>query len=191
MKTNTEKSVDDAHRLFEPQDEPNIISRSTPTEKAGEQWTPEWLANFGSPENWLQEICEAHNSALAAEREKAKGALHHMEACRALLNVPDDEVLYESVLQLREQLETCTMNTSDITTVHQLREQLYAAVEALKKTLCECQPRLSIDKVYVCVRCASLSRIGDTNQIDCTHEWLQQWRCRKCGTIQDASDPGG
>jgi hypothetical protein len=39
---------------------------------------------------------------LAAEREKGQGAIHHMEACRALLNVPDDEVLYEAIKAERE-----------------------------------------------------------------------------------------
>jgi len=32
-----------------------------------QEWTPEWLANFGNSENWLQEICNAHNAALAAK----------------------------------------------------------------------------------------------------------------------------
>jgi hypothetical protein len=33
-------------------------------------WTPEWLANFGSAEDWLEQVCDAHNSALAANDDK-------------------------------------------------------------------------------------------------------------------------
>ncbi len=43
---------------------------------------------------------DAHNAALAASR----GAQLHMEACRALLNVPDDEVLYGAIEELQQQL---------------------------------------------------------------------------------------
>lgn len=39
---------------------------------------------------------------LVAELEKRQGALHHMEACRALLNVPDYEVLYQAIKELME-----------------------------------------------------------------------------------------
>jgi hypothetical protein len=45
-------------------------------------------------------IAIAHNAALAA----AQGAQHHMEACRALLKVRDDEVLYEAIKELQQQL---------------------------------------------------------------------------------------
>jgi hypothetical protein len=41
----------------------------------------------------LLQIADAYNAALAAEQ----GAKHHMEACRALLKVPDDEVLYQAI----------------------------------------------------------------------------------------------
>jgi hypothetical protein len=36
-----------------------------------EKWTPEWLATYGNANDWLQSICDAHNAALAAEREKS------------------------------------------------------------------------------------------------------------------------
>jgi hypothetical protein len=33
-----------------------------------------------------------------------RGARHHMEACRALLKVPDDEVLYTAIEEMKQQL---------------------------------------------------------------------------------------
>src|SRR5258708_14395 len=35
-----------------------------------QEWTPDWLANFGSAENWLEQVCNSHNAALAAERQR-------------------------------------------------------------------------------------------------------------------------
>ncbi len=51
---------------------------------------------LGDAEN----LRDAITAALAA----SQGAQHHMEACRALLNVPDDEVLYGAIEELQQQL---------------------------------------------------------------------------------------
>ena len=39
------------------------------TRDSGEpqEWTPEWLANSGNSNDWLQSICDAHNATLAAQ----------------------------------------------------------------------------------------------------------------------------
>jgi hypothetical protein len=66
----------------------------------------------------FQKIADAHNAAISAVTGRhnevcydyaktlatARGAQHHMEACRALLNVPDDEVLYGAIEELQQQL---------------------------------------------------------------------------------------
>ncbi len=74
---------EEAHRLFEPEDEPNIISRSTPTEIPNPPVVPttgEWTAKTvlklwqmggaGCDTNSrMTDIAIAHNAALAAERK--------------------------------------------------------------------------------------------------------------------------
>ncbi len=73
MKTEQEPTTtggsDEAHRLFEPEDEPNIISRSTPTTTGG-QWTPQTVfdllgSDYGS-DGWKRErqVADAHNAAV-------------------------------------------------------------------------------------------------------------------------------
>jgi hypothetical protein len=78
------------------------------------EWTPEWIdelldlkfergpvsISVSEYMGKLNRVCDAHNAALA----EAKGALHHMEACRALLKVPNDEVLYVAIEELQQQL---------------------------------------------------------------------------------------
>ena len=55
-------------------------------------------------------INAAHNAAIAA----AQGAQNHMEACRALLNVPDDEVLYGAIKELQQQLDAEEQKVTDL-----------------------------------------------------------------------------
>lgn len=42
----------------------SVSLRQKLREEEQQQWTPDWLATFGSAENWLQEICEAHKAEL-------------------------------------------------------------------------------------------------------------------------------
>jgi hypothetical protein len=46
---------------------------------------------------------EIPKSPHQAELERAKSVATHMEACRALLGVPNDEVLYEAIRTLQKQ----------------------------------------------------------------------------------------
>lgn len=94
--------------------------------------------------NWqeaMEYVADAHEAALAAEREKHQGAQHHMEACRALLNVPDDEVLYEAI--------------------HQLREQLAAAVKALKEIANSNEDSQYLSKIADAALAKSQTRRGE------------------------------
>lgn len=52
-----------------------------------------------------QQITSQELSTLRAENAKLLSASHHMDACRSLLNVPDDEVLYQAIKELREDKE--------------------------------------------------------------------------------------
>jgi chromosome segregation ATPase len=52
----------------------------------------------------LREKVNDLEEQLAAEREKYEGIIHHMEACRALLKVPNDEVLYGAIEELQRKL---------------------------------------------------------------------------------------
>ena len=78
-----------------------------PTSASGE-WTAATVAAcLNNRLDAAQTIADTHNAALAAEREiskQARAAERHMEACRALLNVPDDEVLYGAIKELQQQL---------------------------------------------------------------------------------------
>ncbi len=77
------------------------------------------------------------NAALPAPQ----GAQHHMEACRALLNVPDDEVLYDAIEELLSaeavrSIESMTRVQQQVNDqaveIQQLKEQLAAAQAAMK-----------------------------------------------------------
>jgi len=57
---NPPKPCAEKYALSECKDAPRVV----------QEWTPEWLVNYGSAENWLREICDAHNTELAAAREE-------------------------------------------------------------------------------------------------------------------------
>ncbi len=44
----------------------DYAARLQPKPKRAQEWTAEWLANFGNANNWLESICAAHNADLAA-----------------------------------------------------------------------------------------------------------------------------
>lgn len=105
-----------------------------------QEWTPKWFETTFQDHDWIQQVCSAHNAALTAEQ----GAKHHMEACRALLNVPDDEVLYQAIKELQERfdllldaLEWIVENGEPGTSIHT------KAVEALAKA--EAPPKHVLD----------------------------------------------
>jgi len=50
-----------------------------------QKWTPDWLANFGKADNWLESICGAHNAALAAANDRCvQAAYERNEAVKQL-----------------------------------------------------------------------------------------------------------
>lgn len=98
-----------------------------------EPWTADFICHLP-----YFEIAEIHNASITAERGKETGAQHHMEACRALLQVPNDEVLYEAIKQLREQLAAAQSDTRLTVEWH---KGWAAAAEANKENVAKaCQP---------------------------------------------------
>jgi hypothetical protein len=81
-----------------------------------QEWTPKWFETTFQDHDWIKQVCEAHNAALAAERLKHKAALHHIKACRALLKVPDDEVLYTAIEKMKQQLADARAKLKEFTT---------------------------------------------------------------------------
>jgi hypothetical protein len=75
------------------------------------------------------DMCEKLEKELAAERKKYQGALHHMEACRALLGVSDDEVLYQSIKLLVDALETILVHHESTVEIKDIAADALAKVK--------------------------------------------------------------
>ncbi len=74
---------DEAHRLFEQLDQ---------------------VKGFRAIDSKCLRTQEEEIRRLREQLATAQGAQHHMEACRALLNVPNDDVLYGAIEELQQQL---------------------------------------------------------------------------------------
>ncbi len=88
-------------------------------------WTQEslrqYLAGYSSYDLQLKATASAHNVALAAEREEVRVMTNQCVQLR--------QELVAERQKHRKEMEAVTMNTSDIETVQQLRDQLAAERE--------------------------------------------------------------
>ncbi len=113
---------DEAHRLFEPEDEPNIISHSTPTQpKPTGEWTVESVKRSdGTLWPGLAYIAQSNGTVFGSFNEQQ--AIHLVAAIQAERDKQDAIVIKQgAAVEARD------------TTIQQLREQLAAAVEDTKR----------------------------------------------------------
>ena len=109
---------DEAHRLFEPEDEPNIVSRSTPT---SEQEWPDVIGSGGKapsePQEWTEGRVFAYfesedfkglaqdiNAALAAERREAFSE-GWLRACVFYVDIDAEMPEHECSKELKTRLD--------------------------------------------------------------------------------------
>ena len=107
-------------------------------------WTAEYVMEMGVIGNVAQDIADAHNAALAAERERASRTLDVLEATalesgdarrsnspaeRNQTDLWKRQAAFES--EHREKYRS--RNIEDAKTIQQLRQQLAAAVEVIDK----------------------------------------------------------
>jgi chromosome segregation ATPase len=102
---------------------------------AGQEWTPEWLANFGSAENWLQEICDTHNAALAIERKELDHSSSVSQSWFEKHNKLEQQLAAE--WEKREQTEQAghawkNLSETYLADLKATRQQLLAAQEKIK-----------------------------------------------------------
>lgn len=97
MKTNT--MTDPMTNQPAPSDTPRV---SALLQRFCKEFTPTMQCHDLSA---LAKELELECSRLSAEREKLEGAYRHMNACRALLKTPEDDVLYSSIEELLAERE--------------------------------------------------------------------------------------
>ncbi len=153
------KSTGDAHRLFEPEDEPNIISRSTPTQPkptTGE-WTAESALDLfysGKPHLVFQTIADAHNAALDAAEEKYENATDNLYR--------DIKRLNNQLAAEREKIEPAGKTFKSDAEILRLREKVQTLADALKKYM------LAMDSIYnhnLAARQAVIQHFGTIHHI--------------------------
>ena len=67
------------------------------------EWTEEWLKNRGISGPWeRRQLCEWHNAALAAEREKVQPLMERLEQLRCYTNVDGRMLIDDALAQLKE-----------------------------------------------------------------------------------------
>lgn len=97
------------------------------------RWARESGLITGNEELALSRVAdlEHRNAELTAENKRLNGVALHMAACRALLNVPDDEVLHEAIRELTARIAELEKELDDARFVNEDYQKSVANLEAL------------------------------------------------------------
>jgi hypothetical protein len=89
-----------------------------PMSEQPQEWTPEWFETTFQDHDWIQQVCDAHNAALATEREDTEKYRSNCLYWKEQLAAEREKYkfkanLTQEIVELQQQLAAVTKQRDD------------------------------------------------------------------------------